>query len=385
MATRRRGRALIFVAVILILLLVLAFAAYQILLPTLMPTPEPTPDIPLFTPTPEVVTVDIVMTTQLIPRGGTITEDVVSLVSMPKQDYVEGSFYLDLEEVVGRRARFDLRPLTPLTEALTVGDEGNIAAFQIPRGMVAISIPVSKLSSVSYGLQPGDHVNVIASLMLVDIDPSFQTILANETTGVTLPGRLADQFTGVAVIDAGTAGRGEYDPTLGTPIYVYPSEDQRPRLVSQTLIQDTIVLQMGIFAQSVPEQASAAPPAPDPNADPAAEPAPAPADETFIPVPDVVTLIVSPQDAVTLNYLMLAGAKLNLVMRSAGDFDMVNTEAVTLQFVLDQYGIPNPAKLPYGMLQRADTIINPETNTIPPFPQAGDPEFSLPTATPVAP
>jgi pilus assembly protein CpaB len=57
-----------------------------------------------------------------------------------------------------------------------------------------------------------------------------------------------------------------------------------------------------------------------------------------------------------LNYLILVGGRLNLVMRSAGDDQRVSTEAVTLQFVLDQYNIPNPAKLPYGLEPRLDTF-----------------------------
>jgi hypothetical protein len=59
---------------------------------------------------------------------------------------------------------------------------------------------------------------------------------------------------------------------------------------------------------------------------------------------------------VTLNYLIIAGGKLNLVMRAAGDDQRIATEAVTLQFVLDQYNIPNPAKLPYGLEPRIDTF-----------------------------
>jgi pilus assembly protein CpaB len=84
-------------------------------------------------------------------------------------------------------------------------------------------------------------------------------------------------------------------------------------------------------------------------------------------VPDVVTLIVNPQDAVSLNYLMLAGANLNMVLRSAADDSRVDTEAATLQFILDQYRIPNPAKLPYGTEPRSDEF----PLTIPPFPEPG--------------
>jgi pilus assembly protein CpaB len=81
----------------------------------------------------------------------------------------------------------------------------------------------------------------------------------------------------------------------------------------------------------------------------------------------MVTLIVTPQDAVTLNYLMLSGAKLNIVLRSAGDPTRVDTEAVTLQFLMDQYRIPNPAKLPYGTEPRIDSF----PDYIPMFPEPG--------------
>ena len=58
---------------------------------------------------------------------------------------------------------------------------------------------------------------------------------------------------------------------------------------------------------------------------------------------------MTPQDAVTLNYLIYSGAELTLVLRPSEDDTLVQTESVTLQFLMDQYGIPVPVKLPYGM------------------------------------
>jgi Flp pilus assembly protein CpaB len=375
MATgRRRGRAFIFIALILILLLVLGYAAISMTSGGIgiVGQPEPTPVVVLPTATPAAQVVNIVMSTQPITRGTIISQDSVGLVAMPAADYVEGSFYGNIEDVVGTRARYDLAPRTPISEALLVPAGGSVSSFDIPKGMVAISIPVGKLSSVSYGLQPGDHVNVIATLMLVDIDPNFQSILPNLTTSVTAPGQVDNASTSAATIASGIAGRAEFDPTLGTAIYVNPSEPQRPRMVSQTLIQDVVVLQLGIFEKPAPT------PAPTAIPDPAAQPAQPVAATAVppVPVPDVITLIVNPQDAVTINYLMLAGARLNLVMRAAGDDQRAQIEAVTLQFVLDQYNIPNPAKLPYSMQPRVDGFFN----VIPPFPEAGAPVQAIPVA-----
>jgi pilus assembly protein CpaB len=375
MATgRRRGRAFIFIALILILLLVLVWAVLRVQQGGIggIGQPAPTPEVVMPTAPPPAQVVNIVMSTQPISRGTIISDQEIALVPIPATEYVAGTFFQNMEDVIGTRARYDLVPRTPLTDALLVPADASVSAFDIPRGMVAISIPVGKLSSVSYGLLPGDHVNVITTLLLVDIDPNFQSILPNQTTSVTAPGQVDNASTSAATIASGIAGRAEFDPTLGTAIYVNPSEPQRPRMVSQTLIQDAVVLQMGIFAQEskVALQPTAVP---DPNqpAQPAAQPTAIPT----VPVPDVITLIVNPQDAVTLNYLMLAGARLNLVMRAAGDDQRTQTEAVTLQFVLDQYNIPNPAKLPYSMEPRVNNFFE----FIPPFPEAGQPVEALPT------
>jgi pilus assembly protein CpaB len=65
-------------------------------------------------------------------------------------------------------------------------------------------------------------------------------------------------------------------------------------------------------------------------------------------VPDMVTLIVSPQDSVTLSYLRNTAAILSLTLRNPTDQLRQATEAATLQFLLSQYNIPIPAKLPYA-------------------------------------
>jgi Flp pilus assembly protein CpaB len=357
---RRRGRVFILIALILILLIVLVWAVMRLMSPAQL---SPGIQEPVAQPTPVEEMVTIVISVQPIARGAEFTDAVVTTLPYPKKDLVEGAFITDINEVLGKRARFNLEARTPITSSMIVDPtmKNSPAAFQIPPGMVAIPIPVSQLSSVAYGLEPGDHVNVIASLLLVDIDPGFQSKLPNNIGVVEAPGAVEGgptKSSSTITKTDGMAGRTELDPTLGQPVYVIPSEPQRPRLVSQTLIQDAIVLQTGNFPQpgeTVLQPGQAAPtPVPGQEAQ----------QQTTRPLPDTVTLIVTPQDAVTLNYLILAGGKLNLVMRSAGDSQRIATEPVTLQFILDQYNIPNPAKLPYGLEPRLDSI----PTTVSPFP-----------------
>jgi pilus assembly protein CpaB len=70
-------------------------------------------------------------------------------------------------------------------------------------------------------------------------------------------------------------------------------------------------------------------------------------------------LVVTPQDAVTLTYLVYGNSKLTLTLRGSEDQSRVETEAATLGFLLSQYGIPVPAKLPYGTNPRIDDLIQP--------------------------
>ncbi len=102
--------------------------------------------------------------------------------------------YTNREDVIGLRARYDLDPGTYLSSSNLVEDieqlstAGSLAALLIPKGMVAVSIPVNRLSSVSYGLERGDQVNVIVTMPFVDLDADYQSLLPNVNAGVIGPG-----------------------------------------------------------------------------------------------------------------------------------------------------------------------------------------------------
>jgi len=84
-------------------------------------------------------------------------------------------------------------------------------------------------------------------------------------------------------------------------------------------------------------------------------------------MPDLITVIVTPQDAVALTYLMYSGTKFTLTLRAPDDTTRVETEAATLQYLLSQYAIPVPAKLPYVMDNKSLPLVQKvtEPNTIP--------------------
>ena len=65
-----------------------------------------------------------------------------------------------------------------------------------------------------------------------------------------------------------------------------------------------------------------------------------------------VTLAVSPQEAAVLKYAEEIGASIDFVLRSVDDHAEsveFSITAVTLEYIVAEYGIEAPAKLPYGV------------------------------------
>ncbi len=319
--------------------------------------------LPAATPTSNVELIDIVVASQKITRGSLITAEYLTTIKYPKNDAPADTFFTRIEDAVGTKAIIDILPGYPLTTNMVIHEgEGSLASMDIPSGMTAASIKISPETAVAYAPQKGDHVMVVGCLLLVDVDTSFQTILPNKTA-VTYPegskeGENGAPSSSMYIIQSDSyadKGRYELDGTTNELLYVTPSEAQRGRLVCQTIIQDAEVLGIGYFPLSD-----------DQSATQAATPVVLATVENSTPqgvvYPGSVTLIVSPQDMLILKYLELAGTQLSLALRSSGDTSIFNTDAVTLQYVMDQKNIPSPVKLPYATEPRVDVLVYPSYN-----------------------
>jgi Flp pilus assembly protein CpaB len=333
----RRGRTLIFLLLILIVGLVVAFFGIRALRPLLTPAP------------PEPVDVQIFVAAQPIPQGGKITEDVLTTISIPADKVSTVEYTADEKtQLVGRVAKFPLDQGVVITTSMVSDSAAAIAiagpqhASIISPGMTAASIPASRLSLNAYGISDGAHVNVMACFLFVDVDSSFQTLTPNKTAVLRATGFPEGSLPILTIEVGGTAGpqgRLELDPSLQQPFYYIPGEDvQRPRPVCQTILQDVVVMKTGNFSLAA-------------DAGQAAQQQPQAAQ-----LPDIVTLIVSPQDAVTLSYMIYTNARISLTLRNPSDQSRLATEAATLQFLLSQYNIPVPAKLPYALQPRIDVL-----------------------------
>jgi Flp pilus assembly protein CpaB len=371
----RRGRTLILIAIILLLGVL---AAYLFLRPTEEPPPPEEEGVVPGLPSDMTF---VVIAGQDISRGAIIpAQDGVVVSQMPEDLVVETMIHGPDEEaikslVVGRRARMDIARGVFITEGMLTGEPGELlgvgsdASMAIEPGFTAIAIPLTRLSGVAYALRPGDSVDVLVTFLMVDVDTEFQSRLPNQVTPIIAPGGTPDfaapyitMLVGLEVADP-TAdplpplpyGKITTDPELDQPIHFVPQEQQRPRLVSQRLVEKATVLHVGtesledIMPQpvTVPEQGQEGGQQP-------AEPVPAEQKP-----PDIITLIVTPQDALAINWAIKRGIDLVLTLRAPGDNTITETTSVTLQYFLDNYNITVPTKLPYVIEPPIDRPIVP--------------------------
>jgi hypothetical protein len=220
-------------------------------------------------------------------------------------------------------------------------------------------------------------VNLIVTFMLVDVDPAYQTILPLRSAGVIASndiglligsGEGSDATTELTVgvlnlvaqtVSAGAGGpigRVTFSEELEQPFYEVPSEAQRPRLVTQMIMQNIQVLHVGTFplpGEAVSESLIAPTPGPGPTATPL--PATTEGTVTSVSRPDILTLMVTNQDAVTLTWLIYSDVQMTLTLRNPND-QVVGEQptAATLEYLLTQYDIPVPAPLPYSIEPRYD-------------------------------
>jgi pilus assembly protein CpaB len=197
--------------------------------------------------------------------------------------------------------------LLTVEERMQQGELGQL----VEEGMIAIGFPIDELSSVSYGVQPGDHVDILMSFSFVDINQQVQVVEP------ICPEACPSALGGATEVDL--AGQ------------------QNPRRAAQLTIQDAEVLGVGRWnyaPPSVEEQAEEnqargqeAPPVPE--------------------TPKYITLMINPQDALVVKLAREYGARIDLAVRAQEDHQLFATEQVTLDYILRRYGMVLPEKLPY--------------------------------------
>lgn len=355
-----RGRLLILIGLIVLL----AVVAIVVVLPTLNPQPTVTTDNGVVvqqdpdataapTPTP-IPLVRVVQALQNLPRGYRFPnsiqelENIVGYATLPEETVPFNAIKEQdggLEKVLGKIARTDVFREQPILSTYLVTDltslaaVGSDAAAILPSDRVAVSLPMDRITSVAYGLQDGDHVDVIISMLFIDVDEVFQSITPNL---VTLFTRTEEGIQ----IQEPIGGRIDQS-SIGTVI-VGPAERQRPRLVTQRTIQDALVVHVGEFPLDGRYLGELPTPTPVPATEEAAggNTTPAPT-VTPVPPPNIVTLGVTPQYAVVLVWAIDAKLPVTLALRSVNDRSTQQTAPVTLDYMMQEFRIDVPARRDY--------------------------------------
>ncbi|MCS6869895.1 MAG: SAF domain-containing protein [Anaerolineae bacterium] len=346
------------VLILLLLVIVLGGGAAVLLLlqdQGATPSPSENPIViqePQFTPIPPVEFAEIVIALQELPRGIVIPEDGVGLRPWPKE-FVPANSITDTRDVIGRIARTDIAREAPVLSTQIVDNisqiasAGSDAAAVLPNGLVAIAMPIDRLTNVAHAPMSGDTVDVIISFLFVDVDDEFQTRLPNRITLTVLRQDGSLEFQRVE------GGRIEPSGDFPFPIIVSPDEVQRPRLVTQRTVQNALVIHVGTFPPDGDFLNRRPTPLPPPTYDPArGGPTPLPT-PTFTPLPpkDIITLAVEPQEAVALVWAIESRLPITLALRSARDRNAppTSTNAVSLEYMISEYRVPQPASLPYAL------------------------------------
>jgi Flp pilus assembly protein CpaB len=383
----RRGRLLILVVLVLLFVAAFLFVATRILLRPRAPTAETPEGGITITPLPTTPpTANILVAVQQLPRGFKIPPGAVDVREWPVPSIPTNAIIVPAgtdpqliiqQEIIGKIARSDIAIEQPILTTLLVPDldqiaeAGSDAAAVLPQGLVAISVPINRLSGVAYAIQDGDRVDVIVSFVVVDVDEEFQTILPNQVFPLFYgaAGEGLGRSTASVEIEEGPTLLGRIDTIPpGDLANVVPVEPQRPRLVSQRVIENAFVVHVGDFPLGGRFIAITNTPTPTPLPTLAPEQAEAGGEATPVPtpiptatpaVPDVVTLGVTPQDAVVLTWAINSDVNLNLTLRSARDVPQVPTTSVTLQYMVETYNITVPPKLPYSLEPAIRSVVQP--------------------------
>lgn len=327
-----------------------------------------------------------------LPRGTLITRDMVEIPGEIPDDpalirisvrywpeaYVPQTAILDPARLIGCRVRTDIPVESPIVVGQLAKDPllgaeglldnascaavdaqfsqtGSDAALGLEGDTVGISVPldITGLGQVAYALQPGDRVDIIMSFLFIDVDEEFQTRRPNNITVIT---RLPDGSIGFT---EGRPGRPEPSNIFPEGIIVGPSElQQRPRLETQRTITNAKVVWVGWFppdgsiygATPTPFQAPTVPPAPGEEQQSSAPPTAAgPSPTAFTPV--LMTLGVTPQDALVLVWAIDAQIPITYTLRPAVPNPVLDeqTQAVTLEYILNEFQIDEPPNLPISV------------------------------------
>lgn len=310
----RRGRILILLGLILALG---TAAAVFVLLQTTGGTPEEE----------QVVREEVVVAIQPIEEDQPV-EGRIGLRDVPVETIPEGALR-SLEDTGDKLAAGPIPQGTIIQPGFLISPEEQMQEGELGKliepGFVAVAMPIDELSSISFGIQPGDHIDILMTFFFVDIDAETQLI--EPLCPPLCPGA--------------EGGQTEAQVT-----------EQNPRLAAQLTLQDVRVLGVGRWeheeTQPTDEEQAQRQQAQQP---------------VSAVLPQYITVMVTPQDALVLKLAREYGVSIDLAVRAQDDIQQFATQQVTLDYIMARFGVALPGPQPYTIRDVEEIQPRPQTET----------------------
>jgi pilus assembly protein CpaB len=307
---------------------------------------------PILTPSPTIPQeelnnmVDVVVAWNTVPRGFQMTEAELAIDKRLASE-VGSNVIIDIDDAVGLYARREIYQGETLTadslvrDPTLIGVESYGPSSLVPPGWVALAVPLDRLSSVAYGISPGDTVDIMLSFTLNAIDEQFQTLLLNSAV-FFLPETGGDEG-GQQFVIIDPLGRFEQIAT-GDLAHVQPSESTERPIPVSVILQGARVVQVGPWQPSLPVPPPT--PTPDPEA-PTPTPGGGPPPTPTPPPPNVLLLALPPQQQLFLKYALEVNADIDYALRGVNDPQLYAIEGVDFNYLLRQFDITIPPNAEY--------------------------------------
>jgi hypothetical protein len=327
-----------------------------------------------------------------LPLGEQIRPELMGTELRPSDNIalLGGYAFSELDELVGKIARVPISAGQAILEPMVapipndLAPSGSDLALLVEQGRVAVAFSIDRFSGIAYTLRPGDFIDVLMTLRIIDVDPEFNSALPNLVERVNNDELLAGrQF----LFPKSTQGRLEFLPNLGQTVEFIPSDqsgegqgqgDEVPaqisRRVTQLTIQQAEVLWVGTWRDprefedvEVPviEDETGTLLTTDVTATEGAA-APTPVPERFENAPDVIILSMLSQDALALKWASDRGIDIDLALRAQGDTTVFVTSGVSLPQIIDQGLLTPPEPTDIDLEPRTDKAPIPSLPPNPP-------------------
>jgi pilus assembly protein CpaB len=250
----------------------------------------------------EVRQVLVVMAARDVAQGTAIPADALMVQAFPADFIPQGAIPAP-EQAVGKYTVTQLvKGQIVLASQLSATKRVGNLALSVPPGKVAVALPMTDLMSTAGAIKAGDHVDILLTLDLIEI-----------------------QIKAPQPIQTGSG------PATGASATT-PGSDNAKNPITQVTLQYVEVLSVGEAEDDGSSGGGATGIGTSANA--AAKKTPA------------VIVLLDHQDALVLKYAKDSGGVVDLALRAPEDTAQAKTDTVTLDLLFERFGFRRPAPIP---------------------------------------